>query len=77
MEAPGRPEPVQGDLMIPRAAQDVDITKPLRDQSKPDFVCEICGLTLMKGESKYCRACSHRIDLEKERREKNQREERI
>jgi hypothetical protein len=26
--------------MIPCAAQDVDVTKPLRDQSKPDFVCE-------------------------------------
>jgi len=26
--------------MIPCAAQNVDVTKPLREQSKPDFVCE-------------------------------------
>jgi hypothetical protein len=39
--------------------------------------CEICGLTLIKGESKYCRSCSHTIDLEKERHEKNQSKGRI
>jgi len=37
--------------------------------------CEICGLTLQKGEIKYCRSCQHSIDIEKERREKRGREE--
>ena len=35
--------------------------------------CEICGVTLRKGEIKYCRSCSHHIDIEKERRERDQR----
>ena len=34
--------------------------------------CEICGVTLRKGEVKYCRAHAHAIDMEKERRELNQ-----
>ena len=35
--------------------------------------CEICGVTLRKGEVKYCRAHSHAIEIEKERRERDQR----
>jgi len=33
--------------------------------------CEICGVTLRKGETKYCLAHAHAIEIEKERRERN------
>jgi hypothetical protein len=33
--------------------------------------CEICGVTLRKGEVKYCLAHAHAIEMEKEWRDRN------
>jgi len=34
------PKLLTGESMMPQILKDVDISKPLKDQSKPDFVCE-------------------------------------